>query len=101
LLQDPNNIYFKKDYSALYIGNPWNRRISGDENYFLFQFFKYISYAVDYVKGNPINFDKFGNMEAPTTNLRYFSNYYNLISSIIFIVLIYILLKVVFRLCLK
>jgi hypothetical protein len=97
-LQDAKNIYFKKNYNTLFRGNPWSRKATQDENYFLLEFFRYISFAADYIRGIPNSIEKFKKGENPETNLRYFSNVYNLLSTIAFIVLIFFILKLVYSL---
>jgi hypothetical protein len=91
----------KKDYSALFEGSAWVKKRSNEEIFPLFIFFMYLSYAGDFLRGTKIKYDKKGKMEPPVTNLRYFSNYYNLGTGLVFIFLIYMLIRVVIRLILK
>ena len=79
-------------------GNPWQRRLSNEENYVLYYLFFYIAYAIDYARGISKKYDRKGNIELPMTNLRFLSNYYNLGSAIIFILVIYFLIKIIIRL---
>src|SRR5688572_19382955 len=97
-LYDPNNIYFKKDYESIYKGNPWNRRLSTEENTILFYVFKYVSYMVDYFRGIPIRYDRRGNKEPPITNMRFLSNYYNLLATFIFLMVIFLMIWLIIKL---
>lgn len=101
--EDPTdaNIFTHKDYSQTLQGNPWLRRISQDELSLLFFFFKYCSYFVDYLRGIPVRYDRKGNWEAPVTNLRFLSNYYNLASASVFVLVLYFLVRVTVSLLFK
>jgi hypothetical protein len=94
-LYDANNIHLKKDYEAIFQGNPWNKKLSSEENSLIFYSLKYFSYLIDYFRGIPFRYDRKGNREPPVTNLRFLANYYNLIASLIFAMILYFLIRVI------
>jgi len=96
--ESTGNIYIKRDYKAIIQGNPWERKLLSEESSLLYYLLKYIAYAVDKFKGIPWGYDRRGNMLPPFTNLRFLANYYNLLFSAIFIILIYLLLKILITL---
>ena len=100
-LYESNNIYLKKDSEAIFQGNPWNKKLSSEENRLIFYSLKYASYLVDYFKGIPIRYDRKGNREPPVTNLRFLANYYNLAATAIFGLIMYFMVRVVVALILR
>jgi hypothetical protein len=88
-----NYISFKRDSQIK--GNVWKRKIISDESTILFYLFMNIAFVIDKIRKIPAHYDINGKREPPVTNLRPLCNYYNLISSFIFMTIIYILVKLI------
>lgn len=96
-IKDWNNVYDKRmfmEYNML--DNPWSKKISSEEIKFLFNFFYYAAYFIDYLRNVPKKYNRAGIVYPPRTNLRFMCNIYNILSIFGLLILICFMLKAIF-----